>query len=1168
MHNNQQSSEAIAVVGLGCRYPGATGPRELWENVLARRQQFRQMPDCRLPLEDYYDSDPKAPDKTYGRKAAVLDGFEFDWKSWRIPKATVEGTDIAQWLALDVAAQCLEDASYTRETTPRERTGVILGNTLTGEHTRANTMRTRWPFVRRALLTAAASRGMSSTTVEQLANQMEPIFKSVFPPVTEDTLAGGLSNTIAGRIANAFDLHGGGYTIDGACSSSLLAVCTAANALSSGDLDLALAGGVDISLDTFELIGFAKTGALTPDEMRVYDRRGNGFLPGEGCGFVALKRLEDARRDGDFVYAVLHGWGISSDGKGGLTAPRVEGQARALRRAYQRAGYSPATLHFIEGHGTGTRVGDRVELEAIAKVVNDENPPAPVGVTSFKSIVGHTKAAAGVGAFIKTVIALNRRVIPPTAGCQQPNDIFQEAAQSLYPITEGKVLSTTATLRAGVSAMGFGGINSHVTLESGDAPSAKFSLPIEESKLLASQQTSEIFPFDADTQDGLRNLLLNYADLAELLSQAELTDLAAFLSERLAGKPIRAAVVADSPEKLARELRRLAESIGGHSTTTDAKPRHVSSASWIGQASGSPRLGFLIPGQASQQLQMARVLLKRSAWARELANKADAWLDEMGCPPVAFYLDCDFDGQSPAEIDHWRKELARTEIAQPALCLASLLQARHLELLGLKPAVVAGHSLGELTAFHLAGAFDAEQLIKLAGLRGRLMAEAGAVPGTMASLSCSKDVAERLRTDLENQVVIANVNSPRQTVVSGEVAAVQQVVQRAEEAGIATRMLSVSGAFHSPVMNSAAESLRQEATWLDGAKEWSVELLTSTTGKCLQPDVELNKYFAQQITAPVDFIALVENLAAQCDQLIEVGPGRVLSHLATDILKDRAACLPVMGRMDSQEDLQTVLARAYVAGVNVHWCELYRERAVRPFVPASDRKFLDNPCERPFAIPQDSAEISDEAHGELERALLAATGIQRIALETYLNRRRGFLCEVVKADLSSLNGSLVKLPAETVRMSRPIIELPAVRETSSPTQPTTEKEPATEACPPNTEEGLEQLVRNLAAERTGFPPETLAGENRLLDDLNLDSIKAAELVAEAAKQQGVAGKIDPSQYANASLAEVAAALAVASGKTDESSSEESSPPLADATPASGEIHWVRNFAVEYVEVAS
>ncbi len=362
---NNESSSAIAVIGMACHFPGARDLKTFWENILTRKRQFRPFPNQRLPLSEYYNPDPDTPDKTYCSKAAFIDGFEFDWASHRIPKSSFQSSDIVHWLALDVALKALEDAEFTAKTVPNERTGVILGNTLTGEQSRAEGLRLRWPFVSRTMRAAAKAKGLPSQVVSELLKTMESYYKSVFSQITEDTLSGALSNTIAGRICNYLDFHGGGYTVDGACSSSLVAVATAAGSLVNGDLDLAFAGGVDISLDTFELIGFAKTAALTKSDMRVYDRRAGGFMPGEGCGFVVLKRLKDALADGDYIYSVVRGWGISSDGKGGLTAPNARGQATALKRAYERAALHPGELDFIEGHGTGTVIGDRVELEGI-----------------------------------------------------------------------------------------------------------------------------------------------------------------------------------------------------------------------------------------------------------------------------------------------------------------------------------------------------------------------------------------------------------------------------------------------------------------------------------------------------------------------------------------------------------------------------------------------------------------------------------------------------------------------------------------------------------------------------------------------------------------------------------------------------------------------------------
>ena len=360
-----KKSNQIAVIGMSCWYPGAQDLAEFWENILARRRQFRQMLDERLPHSEYQDNDKNAPDKTYGKESGFIDGFNFDWAAKRVPKTAFESTDIVHWLALDVALKAMKDAGYSPENINKENTGVILGNTLTGEFTRTNAMRTRWPFVRKVLEKTAEAKGLVDSEMAEFINEVEEAYKSVFPAVTEDTLAGGLSNTIAGRICNKLDLNGGGYTIDGACSSSLLALINGARSLVSGELDMAFVGGIDISLDTFELIGFAKTSALTSDQMSVYDKKASGFIPGEGCGFVVLKRLEDAQRDGDQIYAVVNGWGISSDGKGGITAPSVTGQAKAIGTAYNMAPYSLNDCDFIEGHGTGTPLGDKTEINGL-----------------------------------------------------------------------------------------------------------------------------------------------------------------------------------------------------------------------------------------------------------------------------------------------------------------------------------------------------------------------------------------------------------------------------------------------------------------------------------------------------------------------------------------------------------------------------------------------------------------------------------------------------------------------------------------------------------------------------------------------------------------------------------------------------------------------------------
>ncbi|MBC2694120.1 MAG: type I polyketide synthase, partial [Desulfobacteraceae bacterium] len=671
---NKPLTDPIAVIGMACWYPDARNPRQLWENILARRRQFRQLPDKRLPIADYYHPDSSEPDKTYISRAAVIDGFSFDWASRRIPYTTFQHTDIVHWLALETAIKAITDAGYSRDDLPGEHMGVIVGNSLTGEITRSNTMRLRWPYVQRAFRAAARSRNLSDNEAAKIETTLKDCYKSVFPSVNEDTLAGGLSNTIAGRICNFLNLCGGGYTVDGACSSSLIAIATAATGLTNKDLNLAIAGGVDISLDPFELVGFAKTGALTKDDMTVYDRRASGFIPGEGCGFVVLKRLDDARRDKNYIYAILHGWGISSDGGGtGITAPNATGQAKSLKRTYDRAPYGIEDLNFLEGHGTGTTIGDRIELEGIALAMKDaqvsqKKLERSCGITSLKSIIGHTKAASGAGGFIKAVMGVNRRILPPTAACRDPHPLFNTMAHSLYPILQGEQRKPMEILRAGVSAMGFGGINCHVTLESGDPPSDHLEPSMDERSMMVSRQETEIFVLTAETVDELYEKINDLIRISKGISIAELTDLAAKLGHEAYKKAcIRSAVIAGQPDELTKLLEQLALMVKERSPARGKILNDPGQMVWLSNRLAKTRVGMLFPGQGSQKLNMARVLIERFQWARDRVKETDQWIEDAGGKPISrlIYPPLDRAG-GPEDVEAWFHGLSQTENAQPA----------------------------------------------------------------------------------------------------------------------------------------------------------------------------------------------------------------------------------------------------------------------------------------------------------------------------------------------------------------------------------------------------------------------------------------------------------------------------------------------------------------------
>ena len=589
-------NDPIAIVGMACVYPDANSPSELWDNVLAQRRAFRRMPPERLRVENFFSEDRDAEDSIYATQAAVIADYEFDRDKFRIAESTYRSTDLTHWLALDVATRALADAGFAGgDGLPRTTTGVILGNTLTGEFSRANVLRLRWHYVRAAAELAWTESGLPAENRAKFFRNYEAQFKAPFPPVDSDTLAGGLSNTIAGRICNYYDLKGGCYTVDGACASSLLAVANACSALVSGDLDVALAGGVDLSLDPFELIGFAKVGALASDAMRVFDVRSRGFWPGEGCGFLVLMSAKRAVEEQRCIYATIPGWGISSDGQGGLTRPEFDGQVLALERAYRRAGFGANTVGYFEGHGTGTNVGDATELRVLANARRGAASPASIG--SVKANIGHTKAAAGVAGLIKAIMAVHTRIIPPTTGCEEPHEELRSNAALIRIEREAQPWANEGPRRAAASAMGFGGINSHIVIEGFggcDALVADRSRGALAARS-AGYQDAELFLIEAETTNALLARIKPLREIAARISLAELTDLAATLAKEANGGAIRASIVASTPAQLATRLELLESWLRAGIT----ERLDVANETFLGSPRGDARIGFLFPGQAS-----------------------------------------------------------------------------------------------------------------------------------------------------------------------------------------------------------------------------------------------------------------------------------------------------------------------------------------------------------------------------------------------------------------------------------------------------------------------------------------------------------------------------------------------------------------------------------------
>ena len=1075
---------AIAIVGMACVYPDARTPGELWENVLAQRRAFRRIPPERLRLEDYFSTDHSVADTTYATQAAIIEGYEFDRVAFRVVGSTFRAADLAHWLALDIASRALADAGFTDgHGLPREATGVLIGNTLTGEFSRANTLRLRWPYVRRTVAAALARENWTPARREKFLAELEDKYKSPFPPVGEETLAGGLSNTIAGRICNHFNLKGGGYTVDGACASSLLAVANACSSLVSGDLDVAIAGGVDLSLDPFEIVGFAKTGALAPDEMRVFDKRSAGFWPGEGCGMAVLMRHDDALAQGRRVYAVIRGWGISSDGSGGMTRPESDGQIEALRRAYRRAGFGIETVSYCEGHGTGTAVGDTTELEVLSRARRETKtnfPPAAVG--SIKANIGHTKAAAGIAGLIKATMAVHTQVLPPTTGCEQPHAQFTVPSPALRVLREAESWPRDRPLRASVSAMGFGGINAHVVLESVVAERRE-TFSAHERALARARQDAELFLFAAKSSEELAEQIGKLNSIAARVSRAEMADLAAQLEKHLGTGKIRAAIVAAKPSELAEKLKQLEAWL-----LAGAKSRlEFSENIFLGATTAVPRIGFLFPGQGSPTHLDGGLWRRRFESVRELYSRAE--------------LPADGDAVS-------------TRVMQPAVVTASLAALKILDELGIAAEAAVGHSLGEITALHWAGAFDGETLLRIARGRGSAMADLGNPTGMMLAIAAPwQDVLRMLNGE---PLHIVGYNSPRQTVVAGEAGPGQKLLRRAAARGWPASQLPVSHAFHTQLVAAAvpvlAGQLAREKIRPPGKKVFS-----TVTGALLPENEDLRELLCRQVTAPVRFetaltallgkarrsaraaaeretsgarettrpapVSSAVSVNSEMDLLIEVGPGAVLSGLVRETTETPVITVDAGG--NSLTGLLQAVGAAFALGAPVKTSALFADRFTRPFALDWRPKFFANPCE-----------------------------------------------------------------------SAPVSEAPERRAPSRL---------ETEIAPPRAETVLGvpiELIRKLVAERAELPASAVRDESRMLSDLHLNSITVGQLVSSAAKQLGLARIAGLTDFANASVAEIARALEELkrTGGAAQKADQREAPPGVD--------NWVRAFTVELVETKS
>uniref|UniRef100_A0AAU3H2L8 SDR family oxidoreductase n=1 Tax=Streptomyces sp. NBC_01401 TaxID=2903854 RepID=A0AAU3H2L8_9ACTN len=916
----------IAVIGIGALMPGDQGADGFWRTVLSGRDLITDVPADRWLVEDYYDPDPRVPDKTYARRGAFLSDVAFDPLAYGIPPNSLSATDTVQLLALTVAEQVIADAGGLAGA-DRDRVSVILGAGATEllTHMAARIQRPVWL---KALRENGIPEGEAQAVCDSITGHYTPWQESTFP--------GLLGNVIAGRIANRFDLHGTNHVTDAACASSFAALSTAVGELSLGRADLVISGGVDASNDASTFMCFSKTPALSPSgDCRPFSDAADGTMLGEGIAMYALKRLADAERAGDRIHAVIRGIGTSSDGRSGaIYAPMPEGQARALRRTYEEAGYGPETVELVEAHGTGTRAGDAAEFAALRQVYeeSDREDRQWCAIGSVKSQVGHTKCAAGAVGLLKSVLALSHQVIPPMIKVDRPDPVMNIDDSPFYLNTRTRpwVRATDRPRRAAVSSFGFGGSNFHVTLEE-YTPSAGSGARARTAWRTRTVPT-ELVLLSAPTAAAL---LERRTDSDRPLSEVARASQRDFRAD----DPVRLAIVAADGDDLSDKLDQAFALIGRQPGTGFSTPTGVHYAT--GEASVG-RIGFLFPGQGAQYVGMGADVAMLSPAAQAVWDRLGTMVPGDGgghrelhrvvFPPPAFS-----DGERAGQ----QALLTGTEWAQPALALHSLALIEVLRGLGVRPDCVAGHSFGELVALHAAGALDAESLVSLARRRGELMRDAAALPGAMVAAAAGREHVEDVIAGCgASDVWVANHNAPAQTVISGAAEAVGVVGQKLAAEGITTRRLEAATAFHSPVVAGASAPLLAHLAGV-AVSEPRLEVYGNADAS-VYPSApeEIRQRIAGHLASPVLFSDEIEAMyAAGVRTFVEVGAGDTLTGLVTQILGDRAHLAVGLDRKgrNGVTSLQDALGRLAVWGVPLDHDDLWAPYAP-PAAAAEEQK--------------------------------------------------------------------------------------------------------------------------------------------------------------------------------------------------------------------------------------
>ncbi|HEY9795455.1 MAG TPA: type I polyketide synthase [Candidatus Sericytochromatia bacterium] len=857
------SREPIAITGIGCRFPSANNPAEFWQLLCDGIDAITEVPKSRWDAKAFYDSTSATPGKINTHWGGFLKQVDqFDPQFFGIAPREVASMDPQQRISLEVVWEALEDAGQIPDRLAGTRTGVFIG--------------------------------VSSFDYYELLIG-KPLHLDPYTPT------GNVNAIIANRISYVFDFQGPSMAIDTACSSSLVAVHLACQSLWSGESTLALAGGVHIMLSPSVTVSFAKAGFMAPDgRCKTFDARANGYVRSEGLGVVVLKPLSQALADADPIYAVIRGSAVNQDGRSnGLTAPNPWAQEAVLREAYRLAEVSPGLVQYVEVHGTGTKLGDPIEMKSLGAVLTNDRPSGHYcTVGSVKTNIGHLEAAAGIAGLIKVALSLKHRQIPPSLHFREPNPYIHfdklplKVQQTLGPWPEGVALALAA-----VSSFGFGGTNAHVVLE---------EAPIQTSATNQVERPLHILTLSAKSENALKELAQSYEKFLANHPTESLADICFTANTGRSQFDYRLAVVADSTVELREQLSAFAdgrESVGLISGKVTSRKR--------------PKIAFLFTGQGCQYVGMGRQLYENQPTFRKTLDRCDEILRPYLEKPLLSVLYPEPGMSSP---------LNETAYTQPALFALEYALAKLWKSWGIEPAVAIGHSVGEYVAACVAGVFSLEDGLKLIAERGRLM-QALPPGGEMVVVFADEARVAAAIQPYAPDVVIAALNGPECMVISGNSEAVRCVAESLRQEGIETKKVNVSHAFHSPLMKPMLPTFERIALEVSYSSP-QIGLISNVTGGIIKDEIATPNYWLSHVRKPVRFATSMETLHQEQFQVfVEIGPKPTLLGMGRRCLPEGVGIwLPSMrqGHSDWQQLLQS-LGELYVRGGSIDWSSFDRD---------------------------------------------------------------------------------------------------------------------------------------------------------------------------------------------------------------------------------------------------